>query len=232
MKLLPKWILGKSKMYSKFDKSFLTGCDQNTEWMLEWFLSNYFRNNFFPMIISDFGMSPEKRSFIQESYPTVEWIDLSYLKENGWFKKPKSMISASKLSNQICWIDTDFQILSDISSVFDYVEPDKLCMVEDLPWSSRRKEKWHNSGIVAFSGCPEILSRWAKEIERNPTIGDQEVLHSMLRDPLTRMVYIKDLPTEYNWLRLHLLDGYDSPHKKTVHWTGRKGKEMIRSMMK
>jgi hypothetical protein len=64
-------------------------------------------------------------------------------------------------------------------------------------------------------------------------VGDQEVLHAMLRDdPLKKRIYIEDLPNIYNWLRIQLLDGQDSSKKKIIHWTGFKGKEHIRGLIR
>lgn len=214
-----------------YDKVFLTGCDESTEWTLPWFLENYFRYNSIPILVANFGMSENMLKFIEKS-PVSEVIDMSDLSEKGWFKKPKSMIRSSMIAGYTCWIDTDIEILADISDIFNYVEPNKLGMVEDKPWSKRRNETWHNSGVVAFKDSPQILHQWAYHVEQNPQVGDQEVLHSLMTDPLTRLMYIKDVPNEYNWLRIQLLDGQDSNKKKTIHWTGRKGKEHIRSLIK
>ena len=61
-------------------------------------------------------------------------------------------------------------------------------------------------------------------------VGDQEVLHSML-NPITKITYVKDLPNEYNVLRLQIEnDDYRGPIK-CVHWTGQKGKDKIRGML-
>jgi hypothetical protein len=103
-------------------------------------------------------------------------------------------------------------------------------MVEDKPWTKRRQEIWHNSGVVGIIDKPIILHQWCQEVHDNPTVGDQEVLHSML-NPITKLSHIEDLPNEYNVLRLQVeLDGYKGK-KKIVHWTGAKGKDKIRSMM-
>ena len=63
--------------------------------------------------------------------------------------KTFNLISVAELGyDKVCWIDTDCQILDDISDIFSYSERDKLGMVEDRPWSSRRPEMgaWYNSG--------------------------------------------------------------------------------------
>ena len=36
------------------------------------------------------------------------------------------------------------------------------------------------------------------------------------------------MPLEYQWLRISLANGYDSPNKKIIHWTGPDGKKYIR----
>jgi len=51
-------------------------------------------------------------------------------------------------------------------------------------------------------------------------------------DPLKKRIYIEDLPNIYNWLRIQLLDGHDSSKKKIMHWTGAKGKEHIRGLIR
>jgi hypothetical protein len=223
------------KLMKLFDKAFLTGCDEKTEWMLPWFLENYSKWNNTPLIFANFGVSKDCLKAIKDkskNNPIKHIVDMTKHKEKGWFKKPKSMLDASELSEYTCWIDTDFEILSDMSSVFNYVEENRLGMVEDKPWSARRGEVWHNSGIVAFKGTPLILHQWVGLVRTKPSVGDQETLHEMLKEhPLQRMIYITSLPNEYNWLRIQLLDGQDSKKKKAIHWTGYKGKDKIRSLM-
>ena len=212
-----------------FDQCFVTGCDKNTEWMVGWFLEGFTKHNSLPLIFADFGCSEEFLKLIEPCVDAV--LDMSHLPDKGWFKKPHTMVEVGKMSRQACWLDTDIEILDDISSVFDYIEPSKLNMCEDRPWSRRRKEEWHNSGVVAFEGVPSILQDWADKTREAPTVGDQEVLHLMMKSPLDRLIYINTLPNEFNWLRLQLLDKEDSPKKKAIHWTGRKGKEEIRRQL-
>lgn len=214
-----------------FDKAFLTGCDENTEWMLEWWFTEYSKYNNTPVIFADFGVSAKARDYAEKNFAKV--IKLNSHKDKAWFLKPQSMIDASKLAKKVCWIDTDCHVLHSISTVFNYSVENKLGMVQDLPWTKRRGEIWHNSGIVLYEGCPRILKEWKRNIDANPTVGDQEVLHMMLRDdPLKKRIYIEDLPNIYNWLRIQLLDGQDSSRKKIMHWTGFKGKEHIRGLIR
>lgn len=210
----------------KYDQAFLTGCDEEHAWMIPWFLKNYKKHNSAPLIFADFGVAELTLKIIRENFHAV--IDMTKTKEAGWFKKPRSMLYSPSVKT--VWIDTDCEIKENIEDLFDMLEPNKLAMVEDKPWSKRRGEVWHNSGVVGFIDKPIILHQWCQQVHDNPTVGDQEVLHSML-NPITKIAYIKDLPNEYNVMRIQLdLDGYEGK-QKIVHWTGPKGKERIRSMM-
>jgi hypothetical protein len=91
------------------------------------------------------------------------------------------MIEASKMADQVVWLDTDCEVRTSIADIFDRTVFNKLTMAQDKPWSTRRKETWHNSGVVAFQNCPtDSYQKWAEEVKKNPKVGDQEVLHSLL----------------------------------------------------
>lgn len=219
-------IMEKHTVSKKYDQAFLTGCDSKNEWMFKWFLENYKRHNNTPFIFADFGVSSEMLNWIQKNVHCI--LDMTKVKEQGWFKKPRSMLYAP--SKKTVWIDTDCQILENIECIFDKLAINKLSMVEDKPWSLRRGELWHNSGVVGFIDKPIILHKWCQKVHDEPAVGDQEVLHSML-DPMSKIVHIEDLPNEYNVMRIQVeLDGYKGK-KKIIHWTGPKGKQRIRSMI-
>ena len=219
-------IMGKHMKSKKYDNAFLTGCDESQAWMLPWFLKNYKAHNSAPLIFADFGVSELTRKIIEANCHAI--LNMSQVEEQGWFKKPRSMLHSPSVKT--VWLDTDCQIMANIEDIFDMLEPNKLAMVEDKPWSKRRGEVWHNSGVVGFIDKPMILQQWCQEVRDNPSVGDQEVLHSML-NPITKITYIKDLPYEYNVLRIQVeIDNYQG-NKKIVHWTGSKGKDKIRSMM-
>lgn len=212
---------------TKLSNVFLTGCDENTEWMLPWFIENYKKHNKTPLLFADFGVTPKTLEYVRAQVKGI--LDLSKWKGKGWFLKPKSMVSSP--AQKTCWIDTDCQVHGDISGIFDEVEPEKLSMAIDHPWTTRRQEIWHNSGVVAYQGVPTILRSWNQNVERGTEIrGDQEVLHAML-NPITKMTYIKDLPHKYNVLRLDIIDGKRPKDELITHWTGNKGKDEIRRQM-
>ena len=210
----------------KYPRAFLTGCDEDHAWMLPWFMENYKKYNDTPIVFADFGCSEETLKWVEGQFHAIVKFKNNDLK--GWFMKPLAMATAPIV--ETVWIDTDCEVHADISGIFKLIKNEKLLMAEDKPWSWRRKETWHNSGVVGFRNTPQILRSWLKQVKAAPRVGDQEVLHSML-NPISRMTYIEDLPQEYNWLRLQLVDGIDSPNRKITHWTGPKGKDHIRSLM-
>lgn len=199
----------------KLSNTFITGYDKNTKWLLDWFLENHSKYSDTQIITYDFD---EFKAPIQGM--------------KNWFKKPFAMLDAAKNYKKVCWIDLDCEILAPIDDIFKHTEPNRLGMVEDVPWTKRRGRKWHNSGVVVFEGKPKILEDWAFTVSMNTTeVGDQEVLHSMLKDDLQRMIHINDLPRDYNTLRIDLMDGTAPKNIKIMHWTGAKGKEVIRGKM-
>jgi hypothetical protein len=208
-----------------YDKVFLTGCDRTTQWMLGWFLKNFLEHNKkIPIIIGDFGLTFEMKTRLEhQGFQLIDMAAYKHLK--GWFKKPQVMLECP--SEQTVWIDTDCEVLGNIEGIFNLLVDDKLNMVQDLPWTARTQETWHNSGVVGFKGKPEILRAWAHKVKMYQTDGDQEVLHSMFNDDIHRLQYINSLPNIFNWLRIQLIDNQDNVHKKVMHWTGRKGKAII-----
>lgn len=211
---------------------FLTGCDEKTEWQLPWFLENYFKYNNTPIAIGNFGMSDEMVRWCEtksHAFCLMHHDQIGQF-EKAWFLKPAAMLKAP--GKKVVWLDTDCQVMANLDHIFRILVPNKLNMVMDRPWLKRRKEEWFNSGVVGFINKPEILYKWAKQVEDTPNVGDQEVLHSML-DPLNRQIYIHELPNKWNWLRLQIEhDNEDSNDKKIMHWTGAKGNDRIKGLMK
>jgi len=215
------------KLMKSYDEAFLTGCNSGHEWMLPWFFKNFKKHCKKPLIFSDFGLSELGLKIVRENCHAV--MNLGNVEERGWFRKPLSMWKSP--SKKTVWLDLDCEVKDNIDGIFDLLEPDKLAMVEDKPLSLRRGHKWHNSGVVGFIDKPIILSLWCGAVRKNHQqgIGDQEILDEML-SPITKISYIKDLPNEYNVMRLQLEDGYKG-NIKIMHWTGEKGKYIIRRQM-
>lgn len=206
-------------MNTKLSELFITGCDKNTRWMLPWFEDNFYKHN------------PNAKLHVYD-------FDKEFNNEKGWFKKPRAMFEACNLADNVCWLDSDIEVRENVENIFEFTEPNKLAMVQDQPWSTRRGETWHNSGVVAFKSTPSILIDWVTATAMsslhdlsNPMFGDQDVLHSIVKEGMKRLIHITDLPKAYNTLRLDLDDGTIPNKIKMMHWTGHKGKDIIRSLI-
>jgi len=214
-----------------FPRAFLIGCDENTEWMLKWFLKNYkFHGNETKFVFGDFGVSKRTATMIDNNSLFLGRMEMERKPEKTWFLKPETMWFAPV--KECIWLDIDIEIRGNIDGLFDLLEKGKLNMVPDHPWTKRRGEQWHNSGVVGFIDKPKILKDWALKTANgnHGQVGDQEVLHSML-NPITRIGAINDLPHQYNVLRLDVEhDDYKGPIKM-MHWTGAKGKDRIKEMI-
>jgi len=211
-----------------YPKAFLTGCDKRTEWMLDWFITNYRKNNDTPIVFANFGVSDEMLEKIHNDKNFNAVIKLQEIPEEGWFKKPLAMFHCP--AKDKIWLDTDCEIKSNLEEMFDLLKPNMLNMVKDHPWTKRRGEVWHNSGVVGIKDKPKILQDWVIEVRNRPTVGDQETLHAML-NPILKIRYINELPHKYNVLRIDLIDGKEIKDPSIIHWTGRKGKDYIKSLI-
>jgi len=203
----------------KSNEIFITGCDSKCEWQLQWFLKRYRKHNDTPIAFCDFGVSYETRLWAQSAFDEVYEIPIQH--NAGWFYKPRAIRHAPAKTK--VWLDTDIEVLGDLSGIFTLLKPDQLNMCEDRPWIKRRGEQWHNSGTVGVIGTPQILIDWEHRCVNHAKQGDQEVLHEMLQNDILRLKYINTLPQKYNWLRIQLLDGEDMDGKLCMHWTGMKG---------
>jgi len=205
---------------TKYNNLFVTGCDSKTEWQLQWFLKRYRKHNSTPIAFCDFGVTTDTRLWALSMFDEV--YDLPKQQSSGWFYKPRAIRYAPAKAK--VWLDTDIEVLGDLSGIFSLLKPDQLNMCEDKPWIKRRGEMWHNSGTVGVIDTPQILLDWEQQCITKAKQGDQEVLHEMLRgNDILRLKYINTLPQKYNWLRIQLLDGENSPDKLCMHWTGQKG---------
>lgn len=213
---------------SMLNKAFITGCDENCEWQLPWFLENYFEFNETPLIFMDFGITAEAADLLGRYDVEIVNVPSSV---TGWFKKPKAILEATKKAKVVCWLDTDCQVMGDISGIFKYYKPNMLGMVQDRPWTARRglNGEWHNSGVVLTNKNNRLIE-WSRLCETNPKQGDQEVLYYSM-NPIERIAAIYSLPHQYNTLRLDYIDNIDVNDPLIIHHTGREGNKVIQGQI-
>lgn len=217
----------------KLDKAFVTGCDRSNEWMLDWFLDNYLKHNDTPIIFADFGISEEKVEQLNndKKFSAIMHFAKPKHKLTSWFLKPTALIHSP--AQQVVWIDTDCEVLGNLSGIFNDLVEHKLNMVCDRPWTKRHYSKgpWYNSGIVGIIDRPLVLKRWEVACTNNPVQrGDQEVLYFML-DEIGKITYINELHNKYNVIRIQYMDGTVPKEVLVKHHTGFKGKDTIRELM-
>ena len=89
---------------------------------------------------------------------------------------------------------------------------------------------WYNAGVFGIVDKPKILDIWIDTMNENPKNKcDQTMLNELILKNKWNEKYMNELPNEYNWLRIQVQnDNQDSPDKKIMHWTGPRGKQVIR----
>ena len=200
----------------------LTGVDTNHEDLLPWWLNNAIKHNTNENIgVWDLGMSSVMRERIQKEYPDV-WLSIPLSKNtsSGWFYKLHAVIEAPE--KRVAWLDVDCEILSNIEDMFNLVPPGMIGLTRD--WV---RGNWWATGVIVVNDRPKLLYDWNVRLNANDGIrGDQEALQDLIGNNTHEE--IQELPQEYQWLRISLNQGKDSPTKKVIHWTGPVGRDHIR----
>tara|TARA_Y100001937_G_scaffold39010_1_gene55464 strand:+ start:324 stop:941 length:618 start_codon:yes stop_codon:yes gene_type:complete len=203
----------------------LTGVDNNHEDILPWWLNNAIKHNPNENIgVWDFGMSSAMRDRIQKEYSDV-WLSIPLQKrsDSGWFYKLHAVIDAPE--KRVAWLDVDCEILTNIEDVFNLVPDDMVGLTRD--WV---RGNWWATGVIVINDRPDLLYKWNDRLLSGNIRGDQEALEALIGKGTHPQ--IQELPQDYQWLRLSIANGKDSPTKKVVHWTGPEGKKIIRESMK
>lgn len=222
------------------NRTFLTGCDKNTEWMLPWFMSNFKKHN--PnenLVIANFGMTQNMLEYIQKN---TEYLIMPIGNNYpiAWCMKPAAFMECLTTHNEVMWIDTDCEVLGDISELFHYIPDVGICIAIDKPWTELRNEQWHNTGIFGAYTYNQLLITWEHNcrhgigLEQHPNLpppGDQDVLHKILVNNPIMMSYIHEIPNKFNFLRLQVDRGDKVDDVRVIHWTGAKGKEYIKGQI-
>ena len=203
---------------------FITGVDNVQEWMLPWWYDNYIKyNNKYNLYICDFGMSQKA---IDWSNNITETIKLKDNYDFTWFKKPIAIKKAHNKYKNVVWIDIDCEIRSDMKDLFNFAQKGFAVTIDTHAWFCRNPQALA-TGVIAVTKGNKVLKKWIEMIEkqRNKFRGDQEILNDIVvregREGITIMPGI--------WQGLRCAG--DNPKNKIMHWTGPKGKEIIKKQM-
>ena len=202
----------------------ITGVDHSHEDLLEWWLKNVYKHHNYNVEVGvmDFGMSPALRGRLEDNYPATFSRPFNGTKARkiGWFYKVQAVMDCS--SKSVCWLDVDCEILTDISDVYNLVPPGMIGLTRD--WV---RGNWWATGVIVVNDRPSLLEHWDRRLNADDGIrGDQEALYELVGNKEHEQ--IQELPQDYQWLRISLNKGKDSPTKKVIHWTGPRGKQFIR----
>jgi|TARA_R100000231_G_scaffold53077_1_gene44750 hypothetical protein len=202
----------------------ITGVDHSHEDLLEWWLKNVYKHHNYNVEVGvmDFGMSPALRGRLEDNYPATFSRPFNGTKARkiGWFYKVQAVMDCP--SKSVCWLDVDCEILTDISDVYNLVPPGMIGLTRD--WV---RGNWWATGVIVVNDRPSLLEHWDRRLNADDGIrGDQEALYELVGNKEHEQ--IQELPQDYQWLRISLNKGKDSPTKKVIHWTGPRGKQFIR----
>ena len=210
------------------NKTFLTGADYNLQDLLPWWVGCVRKHN--PDIhitIADFGLTDSAKDWLKENVDHV--ITYERHPTLAWFLKPQSMIDCPY--EYTCWLDLDCEMVAPVPEIFDFPTEDKMALTHDVVRGNPDHNTgmfWWAVGVNVIKGKPQILKDWARYTINTDLRGDQEVLYKMIQVNRDYNNQIIKMPLEYQWLRISLANGYDSPNKKIIHWTGPVGKQHIR----
>ena len=207
-------------------KSFVTATNEKLEDLLPWWYDNVRKfNPTVSITIADIGMSPKMREWARQKADTFLKYDetISY---DGWFMKPSILWDTPY--TDVCWLDLDCEVCKPCVDIFDYGSENKLALTKDL-WK-KRDAAWPEwaTGVIVSKGKSAILKEWAKFSLERIDRGDQDALERLFNNTSYTYSDIIEMPQEYQWLRMELINGIDSPHKKIMHWSGPAGKIHIR----
>ena len=212
----------------------VTGLDSNREDIIEWWLDNALKYNKTEKIgVWDLGMSSACRNHLKRKYKQVWFSEVIdghiplHEKKIGWYYKIHCVKESPEQS--VVWVDSDCQILTDISDIFHLVPAGKIGLTKD--WG---RSNWWATGVIAVNDRPSLLDEWHKRLwtpdEYGELIrGDQEALNDLIGTGEHEQIV--ELPQEYQWLRLSLNRGMMSDNIKIIHWTGPAGKRFITDVL-
>ena len=226
----------------------VTGLDSNREDIIEWWLDNALKHHKTEKIgVWDLGMSSACRNKLERKYKQVWFSEVVdghiplHEKKIGWYYKIHCVKESPEQS--VVWVDSDCQILTDISDIFHLVPAGKIGLTKDWGrsnwWATgviainKAISPWQ-SGVIAVNDRPSLLDEWHKRLwtpdEYGELIrGDQEALHDLVGTGEHEQIV--ELPQEYQWLRLSLNRGMMSDNIKIIHWTGPAGKRFITDVL-
>lgn len=203
----------------------LTGCDQNQEWLLNWWYSHFRKHHpDVDIAFADFGMSEQGRSWCKERGVLIEippidlqpkngfsfmgktWTQTRYSKQNlssSWFSKPSAMLLSP--FKRTLWLDLDCEVRKSLQSLFSISLPAEkirlrkhgtIC-IDDVETLHSYRIPGYNSGVVLFEKS-SFLELWAQKcIEASTDFFSDDHVFSLFAVFLDQTNL--SLSLKYNW---------------------------------
>lgn len=212
------------------DKAFLVAADENIADILFWWIYQCVKfHPDIPIQVVDLGLKPETRKRVERNCVI---LDIEKRKgKHPWFNKPRAMLASQ--ADTTLWMDIDTEFVKNVYDVFDLTEDGKIGLVPDQFWVNKGKPQY-NTGVILYQGQhSNILKVWDRAINSSNKRGDQDVLLDLLTEHPIWKQSVFDLPDKYNYVRLeYMVNASGADDLRVVHWTGPKGKEIIRGPKK
>ena len=172
----------------------VTGIDNNREDIIEWWIDNALKYNKTEKIgVWDLGMSSACRKKLKRKYKQVWFSEIIVSSQIGWYYKVHCVKESPEQS--VVWVDSDCQILTDISDIFHLVPSGQIGLTKD--WA---RSNWWQTGVIAVNDRPSLLDTWHKRLwtpdEYGELIrGDQEALNALVGTGEHKQIV--ELPQKY-----------------------------------
>lgn len=206
-------------------RGVVVGCGSEQEWMLPWWWENYSKHNALPVLFIDMGFGEKAMTGrAREWCASKGTLGELHVPMEGWFQKPFAL--SQTVFEESVWTDVDVEIRGSLEPIFDQCK-NGLAAAGDPYYRFSKVPVSVNSGVLAFKFGNKTISDWCSMIlKEGKNYRDDQVILNVLahRNPGS----VGNLPREFNWLRL---DGDANPDAVCVHWTGGRGKEIVRAKM-
>lgn len=219
----------------RYEESVMVGCIPDQEDLVPWWFENYEAHNDRPVVVADFGVSPECREFL--SGHAAEIIDMTDIPIEGWLRKPFAILRCP--SKKILWLDLDTEIRDDVGVLYRFCEGGSFGISTDLIINKEKPARWfihcpidttfYDTGNISVEHGNPWVPRWAKVIADRPAgywKGDHEPLSTLWKEN-------DFFPHIYpQTLHRYAYEGPNVPGLVVVHWCAARGKQIVREMIR
>ncbi|MFP6898684.1 MAG: hypothetical protein VCA38_18955 [Roseibacillus sp.] len=224
--IVPVEVTGKVEEHiSGGDVKVVVPVTQSSEWMLEWWYTQFSCRNSLPILFADAGMGPDKRKWCESRGEVFEIASED--------RHPRRITPAALVGcgvDKVLIVSPCCEVRDSLSALSCHIES-RLLLARDSHLTGRYKRyfdggAFFNAAVVGGMPSSEQAEQWLK-VSR-----DEGLDFSGVQDSLNYALYsnsseVLELPQRFNRLRL---DG-DRDDPAIMNWTGKQGAAVIREQM-